>query len=132
MNLEVIGTEVPVGAFKADIRAKDGLGRSVIIENQLGPSDHVHFGQVVVYALESGADVIIWVVAVDLDRGPGGLRLEHRRALERLNDVFAGKIEFYGVEIWLQSELFPLAEPDYPPVLSEIRLIVRPSHSSRR
>ena len=100
LTLEPTGTEVPVGTFRADITAKDGMGRSVIIENQLGPSDHVHFGQVVLYALESSADVIIWLVAVE-SRWSGwvGLRPEHQRALERLNEVFAGKIEFYGVDV---------------------------------
>ena len=93
LTLKPTGTEVPVGTFRADITAKDGMGRSVIIENQLGPSDHVHFGQVVLYALESSADVIIWLVAVE-PRWSGwvGLRPEHQRALERLNEVFAGKI----------------------------------------
>jgi hypothetical protein len=65
MTLERTGTEVAVGTFRADIAAKDGSGRSVIIENQVGPSDHVHFGQVVLYALESRAHVIIWLVAVE-------------------------------------------------------------------
>jgi hypothetical protein len=72
----------------------------VIIENQLGPSDHVHFVQVVLYALESSADLIIWLVAIE-PRWSGwvGLRQEHQRALARLNEVFVGKIEFYGVEV---------------------------------
>jgi hypothetical protein len=102
MTLEPTGTEVAVGTFRADITAKDGLGRSVIIENQLGPSDHVHFGQVVLYALESKADVIVWLVAVE-PRWSGwvGLRPEHQRALQRLNDVFVGKIDFYGVDVAL-------------------------------
>ena len=30
--------------------------------------------------------------------GPG-LRPEHQRALDRLNEVFAGKIDFYGVDV---------------------------------
>lgn len=36
MTLEPTGMEVAVGTFRADITARDGLGRSVIIENQLG------------------------------------------------------------------------------------------------
>jgi hypothetical protein len=69
MSLEPTGTEIAVGTFRADIGAKDGSGRSVIIENQHGPSDHGHFGQVVLYALESRADVAIWLVA---SCGPAG------------------------------------------------------------
>ena len=127
MTLEPTGTEVAVGTFRADIAAKDGSGRSVIIENQLGPSDHVHFGQVVLYALESRADVIIWLVAVE-DRWfiSGGLRPEHQRALARLNEVFAGRIEFYGVEIDLPS--VPLRHRELaPPLPPEITVTVKPS-----
>lgn len=65
MTLEPTGTEVAVGTFRTDITARDGSGRPVIIENQLGPSDHVHFGQVVLYALESKANVVVWLVAVE-------------------------------------------------------------------
>ena len=54
----------------------------------------------VLYALESSADLIIWLVAIE-PRWSGwvGLRQEHQRALARLNEVFGGKIEFYGVEV---------------------------------
>jgi hypothetical protein len=126
MQLEPTGREVAVGTFRVDIAAKDGSGRSVIIENQLGPSDHGHFGQVVLYALESKADVIIWLVASDVRwRISGGIRPEHRRALEQLNEVFAGKINFYGVEVRLESEPF---RPDEPagPLLPRITVPVSP------
>lgn len=96
MQLEATGTEVQISAFRADIMATDSSGRSVVIENQLGPSDHGHFGQIVIYALESKADVVIWLVAVGLrERMWGGIRPEHRKALELLNDLLAGKTEFY-------------------------------------
>jgi hypothetical protein len=127
MTLEPTGTEVQVGTFRADITAKDGSGRSVIIENQLGPSDHVHFGQVVLYALESRADLIIWLVAIE-PRWSGwvGLRQEHQRALARLNEVFVGKIEFYGVEVSVSPRQL-LADglgPQSPPVIT---VAVKPS-----
>ena len=125
LTLKATRREVPVGTFRADIAATDGSGRSVIIENQLGPSDHVHFGQVVLYALESGADVIIWLVAVDLRSYiSGGLRPEHQRALERLNEVFADKIEFYGVEVSLEP--VPLRQARSSPLLPVITVIVKP------
>jgi hypothetical protein len=66
LTLKPIGTEVAVGIFRADIAATDDSGRCVIMENQLGPSDHIHFGQVVLYAPESKVDIIVWLVAVDL------------------------------------------------------------------
>jgi hypothetical protein len=130
MHLELTGTEVPVGTFRADITTRDDADRLVIIENQLGPSDHGHFGQIVLYACESRADAIIWLVA----NNPrffisGALRSEHCRALDRLNKVFAGKIEFYGVEVTLESEPRPLdAEP--APMRPWIKVVVRPSSVS--
>jgi hypothetical protein len=126
MQLRPIGTEVAIGTFRADIGARDGSGRLVIIENQHGPSDHGHFGQIVLYALESKADVIVWLVTYDVRlRISGGIRPEHRRALQQLNDVFAGKIEFYGVEVSLESEPRLLGEPDGP-ILPRIAVPVRP------
>ena len=131
MTLEPTGTEVAVGTFTADIAAKDGSGRSVLIENQLGPSDHIHFGQVVLYAVESKADAIVWLVTADPRWSVPiglGLRPEHQRALERLNEVFAGKIEFYGVEVSLGIVPLRLVEPDPPPA-PVITVTVKPSSS---
>jgi hypothetical protein len=73
-QLEPTGREVAVGMFRADIgardsSARDSSGRLVIIENQHGPSDHGHFSQVLLYALESKADVTIWLVAADVLSG---------------------------------------------------------------
>ena len=44
MVLTVTGTEVPVGEFRLDIRAEDGDGHVVVIENQLERTDHSHLG----------------------------------------------------------------------------------------
>jgi hypothetical protein len=100
--------------------------------HQLGPSDHVHFGQVVLYALESSADVIIWLVAVE-PRWSGwvGLRPEHQRALERLNEVFACKIEFYGVDVNLPPAPL-LADGLGPQPLPVITVAVKPSSALPR
>lgn len=127
IRLEATGTEVPVGAFRADIMSKDSSGRSVLIENQRGPSDHMHFGQIVIYALESKADVVIWLVAAGgRERMWGGIRPEHHRALEQLNALFAGKIEFYGVEITGESKLLTRHEP-WGPLLPKLTVVVRPN-----
>ena len=47
--------EAQIGAFRAGILAIDDRGRKVIIENQFGPTDHMHFGQIVLYGLETSA-----------------------------------------------------------------------------
>jgi RecB family endonuclease NucS len=54
MTLTVTGTEVPVGEFRLDIKAEDGNGGVVVIENQLERTDHSHLGQCLTYA--SGLD----------------------------------------------------------------------------
>jgi hypothetical protein len=127
IRLEATGTGVPVGTFRADIMSKDSSGRSVLIENQRGPSDHVHFGQIVIYALESKADVVIWLVAAGWrERMWGGMRREHRSALEQLNALFAGKIEFYGVELTSESETAFRDKP-FPPLVPKLTVVARPN-----
>jgi hypothetical protein len=125
MTLEYVGREVPVGGFRADIVARDGAGRTVIIENQFGPTDHEHFGQVVLYACEARADVVVWLAAGGSWGVPQAVRLEHRRALARLNEVFAGQIAFFGVEVEIRSDDQPFGEPDGPAV-PRLDVVVRP------
>ena len=49
MDLEVQAREAPVGAYQVDLLASDGSGRTVVIENQLGSTDHNHLGQLLTY-----------------------------------------------------------------------------------
>ena len=54
LDLEPVAREVPVGRFRADIVCRDrGTGGAVVIEAQLGHSDHSHLGQVLAYATGS-------------------------------------------------------------------------------
>ncbi len=126
MSLELVGREVPIGDFRADIVARDGRGRKVIIENQFGPTDHGHFGQVVLYACEGRADMLVWL-ATDAHRRfiPHGVRPEHRHALARLNQVFAGQVEFFAVELSVESKPLPIGEPPSPQ-MPRLRVVVRP------
>jgi RecB family endonuclease NucS len=50
LPLTVVGQEVRIGEFRLDIHATDPDGKTVIIENQLAGSDHLHLGQLLVYA----------------------------------------------------------------------------------
>jgi hypothetical protein len=93
LDLEVEGTEVPIGSFKADILARDGDGRKVIVENQLGKTDHKHLGQLITYASGIDAQIIIWVCREVTD--------EHRRAVDWLNEVTTSEIAFFACEIAL-------------------------------
>jgi hypothetical protein len=125
MHLQVAGQEVAVGTFRADIAATDDAGRKVIVEVQFGPSDHQHLGQVVVYACEARADVVVWVVGDELNWRTLAFRAEHRRVLTRLNEVFAGEIEFFGVVVMNATEPRPVDEPAGP-FLPEFSVVVRP------
>jgi hypothetical protein len=91
--LTVTGTEVPVGEFRLDIRAEDGDGRVVVIENQLERTDHSHLGQCLVYASGLDASTVVWVAPQFRD--------ELRRAFDWLNEKTDLGVRFFGVEVGL-------------------------------
>jgi len=107
------GTEVPVGAFSADIVCRNGDdGSTVVIENQLTPTDHTHLGQCLTYAAGLGASTVVWIAKE--------LRAEHVIALDWLNDALNGRVRLFGVviEVWRIG--------DSPPA-PMFRVVVRPS-----
>lgn len=78
LNIEVIETESSVGNFSADILAKDlDNNRTIIIENQLEPTDHTHLGQIITYLAGKEASIVIWVTKKARD--------EHIAAVNWLN-----------------------------------------------
>jgi hypothetical protein len=92
MNLELRRTEETVGTFSADLVAIDPVrDRIVVIENQLGRTDHDHLGKLITYAAGLQASAIIWVSPE--------FREEHREALDWLNRSTDVSKEFFGIEI---------------------------------
>ena len=93
LELEVIRRESAVGDFSIDILARDlaQKDRTVVIENQLTPTDHKHLGQAITYAAGEDASAVVWVCPEFRD--------EHRAAIDWLNRGLAGKTEFYGVVV---------------------------------
>jgi hypothetical protein len=126
-TLEFVARETPAGCFRADIKARDADGRKVLIENQFGPTDHEHFGQLVLYACELRADVVVWISAGSRALSLSPFRPEHSDALMRLNRVFAGQISFFGVALEVSSEPQLIADGTQHPLLPRFKVVVRPS-----
>ena len=83
---------MPVGSFFIDILARDIGGRVVVIENQFGPTDHTHLGQILTYvAGQEGQATVIWIAET--------IREEHRAAIDWLNASTVEGFDFFAVEV---------------------------------
>jgi Domain of unknown function (DUF4268) len=92
IELELNATEHPVGGYSLDIIGKDQTnGVVLIVENQLGDSDHSHLGPLLTYAAGTGASTIVWITT--------RFRDEHRQALTWLNEHTDQDTHFFGVEL---------------------------------
>lgn len=90
IDIIVDTTEAKVGGYELDILGRVGdTDIRVVIENQLGQTDHSHFGQLLAYAGGVGATVVVWVA--------GHVRDEHRKAVDWLNQNFGNRVSFYLV-----------------------------------
>ena len=90
MDLTPDEKEAKAGSFLADIVAEDASGQKVIIENQLGKTDHDHLGKILTYVSNLDAKIAVWVSS--------GPRDEHRAAIEWLNET-GSDVQFYLVKI---------------------------------
>lgn len=93
---EVIGIEVlnpereqSTGNFNVDITGEDISGNGIVIENQLGKSDHDHLGKVITYVTAVEAKTAIWIVSEP--------RLEHINAISWLNE--STEVDFYLIKV---------------------------------
>lgn len=105
MELEVESTEVSVGPFSADILARDTASSDyVVIENQLGKTDHEHLGKLLTYAAALDARTVVWIAADFTE--------EHRKALDWLNANSSEDIAYYGVrlELWQIDDSAPAVQ----------------------
>ena len=77
-SLELVGTEVSVGPFYADIVLRDQASEKiVVVENMFGATDHDHLGKMITYAAGLGASHAVLVASE--------FRPEHKSALHWLN-----------------------------------------------
>ena len=95
MRLTSGDPEVNVGRYRADVVCTDMSDprnpAKVIIENQLGPSDHDHLGKLLTYASSSGANAGIWVAT---DFAP-----EHLAAVKAWNEPPDRTVGLYCVRV---------------------------------
>ncbi len=104
LDLELEAQEKNVGPFRADLLCRDTATDSwVLIENQLERTDHTHLGQLLTYAAGLNAVTIVWVAARFAE--------DHRAALDWLNEITGGGINFFGLEI----ELWKIGESQVAP-----------------
>ena len=62
IDLEMVGREVRVGPYRADIIARDKQdGAKIVIENQLTKADPSHLGQLITYTSRLKAKTGVWV-----------------------------------------------------------------------
>ena len=102
IDLEHAVTEKNVGLFRADVLCKDTANDQwVLIENQLGRTDHTHLGQLLTYAAGLNAVTIVWIAAPFTE--------EHRATLDWLNDITDERFRFFGLELelWRIGESLP-------------------------
>jgi len=83
--------EHPVGDFSLDIVGDDGLGGTLIVENQLENTDHDHLGKVITYAAGTDAKTIVWIAT--------RIRAEDRQALDWLNANTREDVRLFGIEL---------------------------------
>ena len=90
-DLEVKETEKRVGSYRADL-VLEGVDGTVVVENQLGHTDHDHLGKVITYGAGERAETVVWLAR--------SFRDEHRAAVDWLNDI-SEDTDFFGVELEL-------------------------------
>jgi hypothetical protein len=92
MDLEILESEEAVGSFFVDLVGRDlATKQTVIIENQLEPTDHQHLGQLLTYAAGKNARIIVWISPK--------FKEEHIQTLNWLNESTGEEQSFFGVEI---------------------------------
>lgn len=114
IDLEILKTEARVGPFNADVLAKsiqDEL-HHVVIENQLGKTDHDHLGKIITYASGLKTKTMVWIASEFTD--------EHRQALDWLNENAVEGVSYFGLEV----SLFRIGDSDPAP---QFKLVSSPN-----
>jgi hypothetical protein len=89
LSLTNVEREQSAGTFSIDLIAEEEGGGTVVIENQLGKSDHDHLGKLITYLTAMEARAAVWIVAEP--------RPEHVAAIAWLNS--SSSADFYLVKV---------------------------------
>ena len=117
-SLELEGTEVSVGPYRADIIARVPQdGSRVLIENQLERSNLQHLGQVLAYLAGLKSEIVIWVAT--------GFEEAHLSAIRWLNDHTTDPFAFFAVRV----NIVRIGDSKLAPVFD---VIERPNGWNRR
>jgi hypothetical protein len=117
LEIDLAEREVEAGDFAADLVGMElTSGRKIVIENQLGASNHDHLGKAITYASNLDGGVVVWIAA--------DFRVEHRRALQWLNARTDASVQLFGVELRVVRvdeskravDFVVVAEPEERPV----------------
>jgi hypothetical protein len=106
IELSNVQREQAVGDFNVDLLCEDGSGRRVIIENQLGQTDHDHLGKLLTYLVNLEAATAIWVTPEP--------RPEHSRVVDWLNEATPSDTSFYLVK----AEAVRIGDSPYAPLFT--------------
>jgi len=89
LSIDNVNREQNAGSFSVDLVAKDRIGNTIVIENQLERSNHDHLGKLITYTSALNANIAVWIV-----KEP---REEHTKAIVWLNE--SSSTAFYLVKV---------------------------------
>ena len=95
LDLEPVAREAAVGRYRADLVCRDRrTGARAVIEAQLGPSDHLHLGQLLTYATGLPARTLVWLAT--------RFHAEHCAVVDDFNRLGEGKRRCFAVamDLW--------------------------------
>jgi len=116
IEVSLSANEHKVGDFSLDLLGTNlSNDTPLIVENQLGRTDHSHLGQLLTYAGGLEPSTIVWIASEFRD--------EHRAALDWLNEVTDERTHFFGVVV-------QAVRIDDSPPAPWLELVVKPNQWS--
>ena len=107
-ELDSAEREASAGAFNVDLVAEDSDSKIVVIENQLGQTDHDHLGKVITYLSALDAERAIWICAKP--------RPEHTKAVAWLNDSSSAEVYLFKIDAIRIGDSEPALSPNTVPL----------------